>query len=264
MVALSFPCNHLSDKDMLIPIGDENVRGAPLAWVTYLLLLANVGVFFYFQEMGTNEEFTYGYSVIPQQIVTGDDFTTPQQVEHQGQTVEVPQYPGPSPIYLTLITAMFMHAGFFHLFGNLLYLWIFGDNVEHRFGALPFIGLYLLSGLVATIVQVLLDPSSVIPNLGASGAVSGVLGAYLVLFPKNRVHAIFFFFIISIPAVIAIGLWIVFQLVAGWGALTAGDQALGGVAYGAHVGGFFAGMILATVMRFIIKKEKSNIYSRYD
>lgn len=249
---------------MLIPIGDQNVRGAPLAWVTYLLILANLVVFFVFQGMGANQEFTYGYSVIPQQIVTGEDLTTPQSVEFQGQTVEVPQHPGPSPIYLTLITAMFMHAGFLHLFGNLLYLWIFGDNVEHRFGALPFIGFYFASGIVATVVQVALDPSSVIPNLGASGAISGVLGAYLVLFPKNRVHAIFFYFIVSIPAVIAIGLWIAFQLLAGWSAIAGTEQALGGVAYGAHIGGFFAGVVLATIMRFIIRKEKSNVYSRYD
>jgi membrane associated rhomboid family serine protease len=249
---------------MLLPIGDENVKGAPPAWVTYLLIIANLVVFFVFQGAGTNEEFTYGYSVIPQEIVTGEDFTAPQTVEFQGQTVQVPQHPGPSPIYLTILTAMFMHGGLLHLFGNLLYLWIFGDNVEHRFGPLPFIGFYLFSGIAATLVQIALDPSSVIPNLGASGAISGVLGAYLVLYPRNRVRAILFNFIVSVPAIVAIGVWIVMQLFAGWGTFSSDGDALGGVAYGAHIGGFFAGMILATIMRLFIKGEKPNIYSRYE
>lgn len=251
-------------RAMLLPIGDENVKGAAPAWVTYLLIIANVVVFFVFQGAGSNEAFTYGYSVIPQEIVTGEDFTESQIVEFQGQTIEIPQYPGPSPIYLTIITAMFMHGGLLHLLGNLLYLWIFGDNVEHRFGPIPFIILYFVSGIAATVVQIALDPSSVIPNLGASGAVSGVLGAYLVLYPRNRVRAIFFYFIVSIPAVVAIGVWIVMQLFAGWGSYASGADALGGVAYGAHIGGFFAGMILASIMRLFINREKPNIYSRYD
>jgi membrane associated rhomboid family serine protease len=249
--------------DMLLPIGDERIKGAPLAWVTYLLILANLVVFVALQGAGTNEEFTYGYSVIPQEIVTGEDLTEPQQVEFRGESVEIPQYPGPSPIYLTLLTAMFMHGGILHLLGNLLYLWIFGDNVEHRFGALPFLVFYLVSGLAATGAQVALDPTSVIPTLGASGAISGILGAYLVLFPKNRVYAILFYFVVSIPAAIAIGLWIVFQLFAGWGSMTAGEEALGGVAYGAHIGGFFTGVILAAFMRLRIREEKSNIYTRF-
>jgi membrane associated rhomboid family serine protease len=203
--------------------------------------------------------------VIPYELVTGEDLVEPVGVSVGGETVAVPQAPGPAPIYLTILSAMFMHGGFAHLFGNLLYLWIFGDNVEHRFGAIPFLFFYLGSGLVATVAQVALDPGSVIPNLGASGAISGVLGAYLVLFPRNKVYAIFFFTVISIPAIVAIGLWIVLQFINGYGAIALSQETLGGVAYGAHIGGFFAGIVLATIMRlFIRSKERPNVFSRYE
>jgi membrane associated rhomboid family serine protease len=153
---------------------------------------------------------------------------------------------------------MFMHGGFGHLFGNMLYLWIFGDNVEHRFGHGVFLAFYLVSGLVASAAQIALDPASIIPNLGASGAISGVLGAYLVLFPKNRVHAIFFFRVVAVPAVLAIGLWIVLQFVNGFGAIAATEQT-GGVAYGAHIGGFVAGVAMALVLRNVIKEHPSRL-----
>lgn len=246
---------------MLFPIGDENRRGGRTAWVTYVLLAANLAVFFLLQQAGANEEFTYGWSVVPEEIVEGRDITETQRVTAGSQSVDIPHQPGPAPIYITLISAMFMHGGFMHLFGNMLYLWIFGDNVERRFGAGPFLAFYLVSGLAASVAQIALDPSSIIPNLGASGAISGVLGAYLVLFPKNKVHAIFLYFIVSVPAVVAIGLWIVFQFVNGLGAVAASEATIGGVAYGAHIGGFFAGILLATILRVIIKKEKPNVYS---
>lgn len=249
---------------MLFPIGDENKQGSRPAYVTYLLIAANLVVFFLLQGAGGNEEFTYGWSVVPLEIVSGEDITETQTVRVGGQTVDIPQHPGPTPIYLTILSAMFMHGGLMHLFGNMLYLWIFGDNVEHRFGALPFLAFYLLSGLAATAAQIALDPTGIIPNLGASGAISGVLGAYLVLFPKNRVHAIFFYYIVSVPAVVAIGLWIVFQFINGLGSVVAAQETVGGVAYGAHIGGFLAGMILATALRVIIKKERSNVFSGYD
>ena len=175
--------------------------------------------------------------------------------------MSIPQAPGPPLIYLTLLTSMFMHGGFGHLFGNLLYLWIFGDNVEHRFGWKVFLGFYLVSGLAASFTQILLDPASVIPTLGASGAISGVLGAYMVLFPRNRVRALFFIRIISVPAVVAIGLWIGFQFLSGWGTLMAGSESGGGVAYGAHIGGFVAGVILALILRTVIKEEPENRYA---
>ncbi len=248
---------------MLFPISDDDHDVKGFAPITIGLILMNLAVFFLLQGAGKNEAFVYGWSVIPFEITNGIDLVTPQSIDIEGQRQSIPQEPGPTPIYLTVFSAMFMHGGYMHLFGNLLYLWIFGDNVEIRFGAMPFLGFYLLSGVVATFAQIFLDPSGVIPNLGASGAISGVLGAYMVLFPRNRVHAIFLWSIISIPAIVAIGVWIVMQLVSGWGSLVAAEGAVGGVAYGAHIGGFFAGVVLAFIMRVLIKKEPEDPFKRY-
>ena len=239
-------------RTMLLPIGDDDRRFEGPAYVTWVLLIANVGVFFMLQQAGTGEAFDYGWSVIPQEITTGTDLTTPQTVEARGERVQIPQAPGPSPIYLTILTAMFMHGGYLHLGGNMLYLWIFGDNVEHRFGSGVFLTFYLVSGLAATLAQILLDPDGVIPNLGASGAISGVLGAYLVLFPRNRVSVILFYFVVSLPAVVVIGFYIVLQFVEGFGATMTAEGAAGGVAYGAHIGGFFAGLAMALLLRGVI------------
>ena len=247
---------------MLFPIGDDDRHLPGPAYVSIGLILANLGVFFFLQGAGANEVFTYGWSVIPFEITNAVDLVGSETVRVGEQAVEIPQAPGPSPIYLTVLSAMFMHGGFMHLFGNLLYLWIFGDNVEHRFGAVAFLLFYLGSGVAATFAQVLLDTNSVIPNLGASGAISGVLGAYLVLFPRNRVRAILFYFIVSIPAVVAIGLWIVFQFVNGFGSVMVSEETVGGVAYGAHIGGFFAGIVLAMLLRVAIKEERDSAYTR--
>lgn len=247
---------------MLFPIGDDDRKLSGPAYVTIFLILANLAVFFLFQKAGADLAFTYGWSVIPREIATGVDLTSPQVVQVQGEAIEIPQAPGPTPIFLTVLSAMFMHGGFAHLFGNLLYLWIFGDNVEHRFGAGPFLLLYLAAGIAGTAAQIIIDSSSVIPNLGASGAISGILGAYLILFPRNRVFAVFFITVISIPAVVAIGLWIIFQLFNGFGAIMMSEQTTGGIAYGAHIGGFVAGVVLAMILRVFIKQEKPNVFSR--
>ncbi len=247
---------------MLFPIGDDDRKLSGPAVVSLLLIAANVAVFFLLQQSGANESFTYGWSVIPREITTGVDIVNPQSISVDGQDVNIPQAPGPTPIFFTILSAMFMHGGFAHLFGNMLYLWIFGDNVEHRFGSLAFLSLYLASGIAATFAQIAIDPSSVIPNLGASGAISGVLGAYMVLFPRNRVHAIFFFTVISIPAVAAIGIWIVFQFVNGYGAIMVSEETVGGVAYGAHIGGFLAGVVLAFILRIFIRTEKESAFTR--
>ena len=250
---------------MLFPISDDDRRLSGPALVTMGLIGVNLAVFFLLQQSGANETFTYGWSVIPAELTSGQDLVEPQAVSVGGETYEIPQAPGPSPIYLTVLSAMFMHGGFAHLFGNLLYLWIFGDNVEHRFGAIPFLFFYLGSGVIATMAQVALDPGSVIPNLGASGAISGVLGAYLVLFPRNKVYAIFFFNIVAIPAVVAIGIWILFQFINGYGAIMVSQETVGGVAYGAHIGGFFGGIVLAMILRvFIRQKERPTVFSRYE
>ena len=148
--------------------------------------------------------------------------------------------------------------------GGMLYLWIFGDNVEHRFGSVWFVVFYLASGLVATLAQVVLGPESVIPNLGASGAISGVMGAYLVLFPKNKVNAVFLFRMISVPAVVVLGMWIAMQLFSGYGTVGQNSQT-GGVAYAAHIGGFVAGAVFGLVARLMMKKEpESKQYRVYD
>lgn len=247
---------------MLLPIGDDDRHLSGPAYVTWGFILANLGVFFLLQQAGGNPSFDYGWSVIPQEITTGTDLTATQTVEVRDGQVQVPQAPGPSPIYWTILAAMFMHGGYMHLFGNMLYLWIFGDNVEHRFGSGVFLAFYLVSGLAATLAQVWLDPDGVVPNLGASGAISGVLGAYLVLFPRNRVHAILFYFVVSVPAVVAIGFYIVLQFIEGFGATMASQGTVGGIAYGAHIGGFFAGAFLAFLLRGVIKEERESAVSR--
>lgn len=245
---------------MLFPISDDDRALDGPAYVTWAFLALNIIVFAVFQGLGANEVFTYGWSVIPHEIVNGVDLTSAAVVNIGGDRLTIPQEPGPAPIYLTILSAMFMHGGLMHIGGNLLYLWIFGDNVEHRFGHLPFLGFYLISGIVATIAQIAMDPSSVIPNLGASGAISGVMGAYLVLFPRNRVHAIFFFRVVAIPAVVALGLWIVMQLFSGFGSL--GAEQAGGVAYAAHIGGFLAGALMALILRSFIPERETSVFVR--
>lgn len=235
---------------MLIPIGDDDRRLSGPAFVTVGLVLANLLCFFLWQGAGANQVATYGWSVIPAEITTGTDLVQTQYVNANGRSVPIPQAPGPTPVYLTILTAMFMHGGYAHLFGNLLYLWIFGDNVEHRLGGLRFFGFYILCGIAATLVQVALGPDTVIPNLGASGAIAGVLGAYIVFFPKNKVHALLVYAIVSVPAILAIGLWAGFQFLNGYGAIMETHQ-LGGVAYGAHIGGFVVGAVVAGAVRLV-------------
>ncbi len=243
----------------MFPIGDDDRELSGHAYVTTFLVIANVLVFL-LQLVDPN--ITAGWSVVPREITTGQDLVGTQIIRTPDGIVQILQGPGPSPIYLTLLSAMFMHGGAMHLLGNMIYLWIFGDNVEHRFGALPFLLFYLVSGLAASLVQIALNPQSTIPSLGASGAISGVLGAYLVLFPRNRVHAIFFYQIVSIPAILAIGIWIVFQFVNGIGAIAVTSQT-GGVAYGAHVGGFLTGAVLALIMRAVIREEKVSVLTPF-
>jgi len=246
---------------MLLPIGDDDRDLSGHAYVTTALIVLNLAFFFLLQGAGSDAAFTYGWSAVPYEITSGEDLVNPVRTVIGGTQVQIPQAPGPPFIYLTILTAMFMHGGFAHLFGNLLYLWIFGDNVEHRFGWKVFLGFYLISGIAATFAQIMLNPDSVIPSLGASGAISGVLGAYMVLFPRNKVYALFFFRVVTVPALVAIGLWIGFQFLSGWGSLTGGGGTGGGVAYGAHVGGFIAGLAMAIVLRMIIKEEPRHAYS---
>lgn len=243
---------------MLFPISDDNQGVSSPALVTWVFLGTNVLVFLY---QLSNPSFTYGWSVVPAEIVTGVDFVEAVLIPVGDQAVPVPQEPGPTPIYLTLISSMFMHGGWGHIGGNMLYLWIFGDNVEHRFGHVRFIIFYLVSGFVATAAQIAVDPKSVIPNLGASGAISGILGAYLVLFPRNRVNAVFFYQIMTVPAIVVIGMWAVTQLISGYGSIAVTEQT-GGVAYMAHIGGFVAGVVMGLICKFTMKEEPDSILYR--
>ncbi|HEV2864209.1 MAG TPA: rhomboid family intramembrane serine protease [Pyrinomonadaceae bacterium] len=232
---------------MIFPIGDDNSDRTTTPYVNYLLLAANILVFVFFQGLGSNERFTYAWATVPQEIVTGRDIARPVVVEDpiSGDPVgRIPLQPTPGSVYLTLLVSMFMHGGFAHLFGNMLYLWIFGDNLEDRMGHVRYLIFYLLCGVLASLAHVVTNTGSYIPSLGASGAISGVLGGYLLLFPSRRVHAIAMrFFVTEVPAWVAIGLWFVFQLINGLGMLGGGSQA-GGVAYAAHIGGFIAGLVL--------------------
>jgi membrane associated rhomboid family serine protease len=235
----------------MFPIGDENERGHGPAFITLAFIGLNVAVFLLLQGAGGPDgtAFTYGYSTVPLEITTGQDLTTPQQVE--GLPDPVPQAPGPSPIWLTLFSSMFMHGGWLHLLGNMLFLWIFGDNVEHRIGHVTYLAFYVIAGLIASFAQILINTDSVIPTLGASGAISGVLGAYLVMFPTNRVTVFMLRFPMQVPAIVAIGLWAVFQFINGFGAFFVTEETGGGVAYMAHIGGFVAGVVAGFLFRGI-------------
>ncbi len=241
----------------MFPIGDENERGHGPAVVTLAFIALNVLVFIFLQGGGGTEgdEFTYGYSAVPFEITNGVDLTEPQPIEVEGQQVAVPQEPGPSPIWLTLFSSIFMHGGWLHLGGNMLFLWIFGDNVEHRIGHVLYLVFYLAVGVVASVAQILTNTDSIIPTLGASGAISGVLGAYLVMFPTNRVTVFLFRFLMPVPAIVAIGIWAVFQFISGLGVAAATSET-GGVAYMAHIGGFVAGVVAGFFFRAIFNEPR--------
>ena len=243
---------------MLFPIADENIGRRTTPVVNYLLILINVLVFIFLQGFGTNEKFTYAFSTVPAEIITGKDIVTRDRIVVQpvtGQRVEMPGLqPTPIPVYLTLITSMFMHGGIVHIFGNMLFLFIFGDNIEDRVGHFRYLIFYLVCGVLAGLSHVFAtaalaggdQASLLVPSLGASGAISGVLGGYILLFPTRRVTVLLSYFVTQVPAFIAIGLWFVFQLISGLGMLGSGSAA-GGVAYAAHIGGFIAGLALIKV-----------------
>ncbi|MFO7446656.1 MAG: rhomboid family intramembrane serine protease [Ignavibacteriaceae bacterium] len=236
---------------MLFPVGDDNRDRHITPYFNYLFVALNVLVFIYFQGCGTNERFTYAYSTVPAEIVTGEDIVTDDRVFQDpltGETFAIPGLqPTPLSVYLTLFTSMFMHGGFAHILGNMVFLLVFGDNIENRVGHLRYVLFYLLCGLIAGLshvyATVMFGGNPLIPSLGASGAISGVLGAYILLFPKRRVRVMVFYFFTEVPAIVALGIWFLFQLMSGIGALGAGSQE-GGVAYAAHIGGFIAGLIL--------------------
>lgn len=207
----------------MLPIGDDNSARRSVPLVTYALIVINV--IFFFVELSGGDAFIQKWAFIPSRFLAN-----------------------PGGDFLTIFTSMFMHAGWVHLGGNMLYLWIFGDNVEDRFGHLKFIIFYLLAGVVAMFTQLAFNPGSDVPNLGASGAVAGVLGAYILMFPKGKVNVLMGRGVIPLPAWMVIGLWIVLQLFSGIGSITDTAQT-GGVAYMAHIGGFIAGLVFTLLLR---------------
>lgn len=207
----------------MFPIGDDDSARRSVPLITYGLIALNV--LFFLVEMSGGDAFIMQWAFVPSRFLAN-----------------------PAADFLTLFTSMFMHAGWVHLGGNMLYLWIFGDNVEDRFGPAKFVVFYLLCGLGATFAQLAFSIGSNIPNLGASGAIAGVLGAYLVMFPQGRVRVLMGRGIIPVPALIVIGLWFVLQLFSGIDSI-ANTADTGGVAYMAHIGGFVAGFALTYLLR---------------
>lgn len=228
---------------MVMPLRDDNTDRHTVPVVTYALIAINALV--WMLELSMGERFINGYSTIPLEITQGTDLVGTRTVEAGGQSIPIQHYPGPTPIYLTLFSAMFMHASWAHIIGNMLYLWIFGDNIEDRIGHAKFITFYLICGLAASAAHILFGPSSVIPSLGASGAIAGVLGAYLVLFPKKSVRVLMMRQIVNMPAFMVLGMWIALQVFSQISVLGGSG---GGVAYMAHIGGFVAGVALIFLM----------------
>lgn len=239
---------------MVLPLGDlEKTRIVPV--VTYALIALNVVMYVVQRDGG--DAFTVAYAATPWEITHNVDIPAPfaaafpgdenplglpGRVELRQQVID--QAPGPYPIWLTLFTAMFLHGSPLHLAGNMLYLWIFGDNVEEVLGTFRYILVYLACGLMGSLFQIAARPDSLIPTLGASGAIAGVMGAYVIWFPHNRVRVLVFRFITEMPALLVIGLWIVLQVWEGLGSIGRLGEA-GGVAYLAHIGGALTGIFVA-------------------
>ncbi|MHB8136028.1 MAG: rhomboid family intramembrane serine protease [Anaerolineaceae bacterium] len=202
----------------MFPIGDDNSSRRTFPLVTYALIALNV-IFFFF-ELGGGDAFIEKWAFVPNRFLAN-----------------------PIGDSITIFTSMFMHGGWVHLGGNMLYLWIFGDNVEDRYGHVKFLVFYLICGIAATLAQLAFSTGSNIPNLGASGAIAGVLGAYILMFPKGRVNVLMGRGVIPMPALVVIGFWIVLQLFSGIGSI-ANTTETGGVAYMAHIGGFAAGIVM--------------------
>jgi membrane associated rhomboid family serine protease len=215
----------------MFPIGDDDTARRATPVVTYVLIALNV--LFFFVELSGGDPFIEHWSVVPRRLLAN-----------------------PGADFPTIFTSMFMHAGWLHLGGNMLYLWIFGDNVEDSFGHLKFLFFYLLCGIAATLAQLAFSTGSNVPNLGASGAIAGVLGAYILLFPRGQVKVLMGRGVIPMPALVVIGMWIVLQFVSGIGSITNSAET-GGVAYMAHIGGFLAGVVLTFLLRATGTKQET-------
>jgi membrane associated rhomboid family serine protease len=217
---------HAQEGFRVFPLGDDNSARRSLPVVTFALIALNVLVFFV--ELNGGDSFINQWAFVPRRFGANPAGEAP-----------------------TVFTAMFMHGGWLHLGGNMLYLWIFGDNVEDEFGPFKFLVFYLLCGIAATFAQYYFSMRSNVPNVGASGAIAGVLGAYLLMFPSAKVNVLVYNQIVAMPAIVVLGLWFALQFFSGVGSIAATDETTdkGGVAYMAHVGGFAAGFLLTFLFR---------------
>jgi membrane associated rhomboid family serine protease len=228
----------------MFPIGDDNSDRIRTPFVNYIFVGINILVFLLLQQVGSNEPFTYAFSLVPQEITSGIDLTGAQVVRDSlGNSGRIEHFATPLPVYFNFLSSMFMHGDIMHIFGNMMFLFIFGDNLENLLGHVRYAFFYIVCGFAAALAQIMMDTDSIIPMLGASGAISGVLGGYILLFPQRKVRAIIFNFLTTVPAFVALGIWIVYQLITGYFS----DPSTGGVAYAAHIGGFFAGLALVKV-----------------
>ena len=268
----------------MLPIGDDTGWNGKVPWVCIGLIVVNLTIY-PLQKWVLGQKFTYGYSLVAKEITTGKDLVTPQkykiripytaennnpkskfkhQIKFKYIPVDIPQAPGPKPIYLTLLTSMFMHGDWFHVLSNMWFLALFGRNVETALGSIRFLIYYLICGICGGLVQVLSDPHSVLPCLGASGAISGVMGAYLVIYPFSKIKVWLSWLVgsIEVPAIGALAFWFLLQYVSGVMAIEYGDLIAGGVAYWDHLGGFLAGfMLIVGTIAFLKFKERWKLSS---
>ncbi len=222
---------------MIFPIGDDQVKGGHYPYVSYALIALNVLVFLY--------EFT---------------LPAPALVDFVHQWGSVPVETANGQNLHTLVTSMFLHGGWLHLIGNMLFLWVFADNIEATIGSTRFFLFYFLGGLAAHAGHIWFHTDSVIPTVGASGAISAVLGAYLVLFPSSRIKVLFFFFVFHVPALLFLGFWIFQQVWAGSASLDVRTAESAGIAYWAHIAGFIFGLLAG----FYYRLQYSPILHRAD
>lgn len=210
---------------MFFPIGDQNVIGGHKPYVSYALIVMNVAVFLFQVSLPSDQVvgFMMQYGAIPEVILSGENWSS-------------------------LFTSMFLHGGWMHLIGNMLFLWVFADNIEAVVGSRDFFVFYILGGLAASLAHIFFNMTSPVPAVGASGAISAVLGAYLVVFPHSRIKTLVFYFFVSIPALVFLGLWIVQQVISGIGSIGVSANS-GGVAWWAHIGGFVFGVVAGWIIR---------------
>lgn len=236
---------------MFIPIGDDNTRRGLVPVVVWLLFAANA--FVWYLQLSIGDAFTFGFSAVPYELTRGTDLVGSRVLEAGGERHVLTLAPGPKPIYLTLVSSMFMHGSWMHIVGNMMYLLIFADQIEDLLGHVRFLAFYLLCGLAASVAHVAVNPASTVPSLGASGAIAGVLGAYLIMFPNNRVHVLILNRVALLPAWIVLGGWIALQFVA----QVSLRPEESGVAYMAHIGGFLAGAVMIVLFK---RRERRRAY----